>query len=316
MTDETEFSKTQGPSVPDRLRAELDRAGLSQAVAARLIGISPAVVSQFLAGSYPGDVAGIAAKVTGWLQRQARTQAMARVATQADSFAMTPIAEQILSSLHMVQGQRDPAATMIAGAPGVGKTATIRHFAATNSNVWLITAVNGAGRPIDLVKALARELRLGLVGLGVSDTVAKIEEATARTGGVFIVDEAQHLSKAALDTARGIYEQCSIHLALCGDLTLVPKTDAMPQLNSRLLRPVVISRVSAEDVAIVAAQFGVTDPVSVGRLCDLAAKNGRLRRVEKVLRLAAASMDSDGAPDLEAIEFAIAYLQNQERGAA
>lgn len=316
MTDEAEFSKTQGPGVPDRLRSELDRAGLSQAVAARLIGISPTVVSQFLGGTYPGDVAGVASKVSAWLAMQERARAMAPGARQADTFAMTPVAQDILASLQMIQGQRKPAATMIAGAPGVGKTATILHFAATNPNVWVVTCVNGAGRPIDLVKALARGLGLSIVGLGVFDTIARIEDATARTRGMLILDEAQHLSKAALDTARGIYEQCGVHLALCGDLTLVPKTDAMPQLNSRLLRPVEVRRVTADDVAMVAAQFGVIDDASVSRLCDVAAKNGRLRKVEKVLRHAAFVMSGDEAPDLGAIEYAIAHFNDQERGAA
>jgi DNA transposition AAA+ family ATPase len=113
------------------------------------------------------------------------------------------------------------------------------------------------------------------------------------SGGLLIFDEAQHLSLAALETIRAIYDEAGMGLALVGNDIVYSRlkgggdTALFAQIYSRIGKRVALKAVDDTDAERFAAAFGVTEPTAVTDLQAIAKKPGALRGVVKTLRLAA-----------------------------
>jgi DNA transposition AAA+ family ATPase len=209
-------------------------------------------------------------------------------------FVKTGTAEEVLRSLRLLTALPGPAITMIAGAPGVGKTRALRAFAEEEPGALIHTAAAGEGRPWNLACGLMARINDRPNGRDLTASRRSLAEALGpRT--VLIVDEAQALemrrgkeaiNRDALEWLRALAEEGGFALALCGDLALASAVRAVPQLQSRLRRPVVIRAVAKEDAGALAAAAAVTDRKALALLEAVAMQRGGLRNVENVLRLA------------------------------
>ena len=212
-------------------------------------------------------------------------------------FAMTDTAADILRTLRLVRGMGGASFTKIAGAPGVGKTKTLRQFEAEAAgDVMLHTVAAGEGKPFNIASALFRRWWPDFEVRG--QELSAVRSILARwigKGRVLIIDEAQGLehrspksgtSRDALDWLRALAEEGEFALVLCGDLALEAAVGHMPQLQSRLDRPVIVRRATARDVAAVAALHGLTDPKALAILTAAAGFKGGLRNVARIVRLA------------------------------
>ena len=81
-------------------------------------------------------------------------------------------------------------------------------------------------------------------------------------------------------------EEAGCDLALVGDLALERTVRAIPQLWSRIARPVIVRAAGRDDAAELAREAGVADSASLRALCAVAGLAGGLRNVRKVLDLA------------------------------
>lgn len=316
MTETIHRDKLAPDRVAELLRAEMAERGVSQQQTARAIGISASVLSQFLAGSYPGDVAAVADRARRWLERTARDRSASAALTAGDDFVATATAQDIHRSLEYVQSMGKPAMTMIAGGPGIGKTLALRDFAERNTNVWIVTAEAAAARPFPFLEMVCGLFHLPTPGAGVPTLLSRLCDRLAGTHGMLIVDEAQHLRPETLETARGLHERAGIDLVVAGDLRLRRIVNSMAQLDSRVRRPVIVEHPRREDVRAIAGVFGVVDRPCVDSLFGLSQRRGALRDVESVLRLASDAMADGMAPDLAAIQFAIKELKLDWRRAS
>ncbi|WP_165971813.1 AAA family ATPase [Meridianimarinicoccus aquatilis] len=236
---------------------------------------------------------------------------------------MTDTARDILRSLSLVRQFGGAAMTMIAGAPGVGKSEALKHYAAQNgAGCIYIQAVRGEGTPWNFAHSIAAQF-----GYGAPDfhTVQEARMRFAQALGpdcLLIVDEAQYLDQKnrrtgrtgeALEWVRGMAKTGGFPVVLCGDLSL-PNTEAtMPQLQSRMRRPVYIPRVTPGDVQAMAVAEGFTDPAAARVLEVIAALRGGLRNVENVARLAQL-FAGDGKPDLSHLKAAIVDMKLAPKG--
>lgn len=316
MTEHDHGDKSGPQDVAGRLRAQLVESGLSQAQAARQMGLSASVLSQLLAGTYPGDLAAVTAKALAWLNRAERGRGAAPALVAGDDFVETGTAQDILRSLEYVQTMGKPGMTMIAGGPGVGKTQALRRFAAANTNVWIATVNRGAARPFPFLETVCNLFRIATQGEGVPALITKLCDRLAGTRGMLILDECQHLGADALETARGLHEIAEIDLVLVGDLRLSRTVASMSQLDSRVRRPVVVERPTRSDVSAIAGAFGVSGRERCDLLHGIAQLPGALRNVESVLRLAGAAMPDAAVPDTKAILYAIQDLRLAKRRAS
>ena len=241
-----------------------------------------------------------------------------------DGFVMTETARDILRSLELVRDIGGAAMTMIAGAPGVGKTKAVKHFAdQLGDRCIYIPAVCGEGTPWHFAQSLSR----WWVSVERFNSVVEARELFARYIGpdrLLIVDEAQYLDQKpkysgmkgeAFEWLRGMAESGQFQLVLCGDLRLVPAVAAMPQLHSRVRagRPVVIESVTTADVQAIASGTGFAMPDAISMLTAVARQKGGLRNVENVLRLARL-FAGNGRPELAHLKAAILDMKLAPKG--
>lgn len=237
-------------------------------------------------------------------------------------FVMTATATDILRSLRLVHGNIDGYGTMIAASPGVGKTETLLHYVNTVRRAVLHTAVAGEVTPWSLAFGLMRALDIGEPNSRqLAEDRLRIAEAVGAEG-MLIVDEAQNLvrrsarggvSLEAVEWLREMARDGCFALVLCGDLKLLDVMAQLPQLRSRMRRPVVVGTVPKQDVALVAERMGVCDAPSIDALALVARHHGGLRDVGHVLAHARI-FARGGAVELGHILAAIEDLKLQPKG--
>jgi len=289
-TDGQRTPQTSNPVLVERVRATLKAEGISQAAACREIGVSSAVLSQWLSGAYRGDVPGTESKVETWLKsREARAEA-ASVLPARPAWFPAPTARKILSTLQYAQMMGDLA--VIHGGAGLGKTATAAHYRATNPRVWIATMAPSTKGVVSCLEEVADAVGLRDAGGGARKLARLVRKQIAGTRGLLIVDEAQHLSMEALEELRTIQDATGIGLALVGNeivysrLTGGNRGAAFSQLFSRIGLPLALGRPTTADVRALAQAWEVEGRDELAFLEGVAAKPGALRMTTKVLVLA------------------------------
>jgi hypothetical protein len=242
---------------------------------------------------------------------------------QPGGFVETDAARDMLRSINGAVGVWGAAMTMIAAAPGMGKTATLTHAAYQHRRAFMVTAVAGEGGVLGIAAAISRALELP------APKRADLPAARLRIAeeiepeGLLMIDEAQNLVKRndkgkdnldAFEWCRGLCEEGCFTLVFAGDLKLAELVETLPQLRRRMLRPVVIRKIGAGDVAKIAAAQGVTDPQTVAALAGAARAHGALGDVMNVIAHARV-FAGDGAVTAVHVAAAIADLKLGPKGA-
>lgn len=214
----------------------------------------------------------------------------------------TPTAARIIGTLSYAQAIADIA--IIYGGVGIGKTSTARRYASTGMNVWLATMTPATSGVVPALEEICAAL-----GIPVANGAAPLHRAIVRkvtaTGGLLIIDEAQHLAPAALDQLRGIHDAAGIGLALVGSKEIHARmvggdsAPALERLRSRVGKRLALTGAAPGDIEAVADAWEIGSP---GRkvLAELGAKTGGLRVVVKALRLAAMQASTAGQAISEA----------------
>lgn len=235
----------------------------------------------------------------------------------ACGFVETETARGVLMALHRAWSKGK--LTLIAGAPGVGKTEALHQFRKDAPDMLVHTAISGEGGVFNLASGLC-----DLVGIArpapteLADARRRLAEAIG-VGGFVLIDEAQYLVKRnskgsdnpeALDWARALAEEGFFGLAFVGDLSLLNAIKAMPQLDRRTHPRVIVETVPDDDVTALCAARGLTDKKVVKALAQKARRLGGLGYVAEIL--SDARDMSDG--DTPAPEDFIAAMQFFEKG--
>ena len=261
-------------------RAALE-AGLSQNRAAREIGISGSALSQWLAGAYDGDSAAIEEKVRRWLDSRERRGELDKRMPAAPEWVETPSSAMILATLSWGQLRGEP--VMVHGAAGAGKTFACRHYADTAPNVWLATMSAGAIKPY----ACLRRAAAACGAVTRAGNPADLEDAVATrlrgTKGLLIVDEAQHMTLAAIESLRHVSDSSGCGLALVGNDRLRETVGNLEQLVSRIVQRLHLPAVAAGDADAIASAWGLKDSGARKEARRIASMPGGLRSLSKAL---------------------------------
>lgn len=275
-------------TLQQHLSGYLAEHGLSQERAAREAGISAARLNQFMQGEYKGDNASTADKILIWLaSRERRTGTMQAIG--GHSFTATDTAARVMQLLQFAQMAGD--LSVIYGGAGVGKTTTIRHYAALNPNVWVVTM-----RPDTSGVAACLEEISEAMGVRTSGRANRLSRDICRrledTNGLLIIDEAQHLTVPAIESIRSIHDATGVGLVLSGNesvyarLTGGTRAATFAQLFSRIGKRLRLTKTTKQDVAAIAALYGITGDRELSTLTGISQKPGALRGVVKTIRLA------------------------------
>jgi len=218
------------------------------------------------------------------------------VPREIGDWAETETAQDIWRSLELVREVDQPAMTMIAGSPGIGKTQTIKRFCShLGHDAVYIQAARGEGTAWNFAKALSNLWGYDGPTFNCHSEARNVLADYIGKGRFLVVDEAQYLQQRngktgqvgeAFEWLRATADTGKFDIVFCGDLQLPNAINAMPQLQSRMLRPVVVKEASRADVAAVVEGTAFANERAIDALHAIARLKGGLRNVQNVTRIA------------------------------
>lgn len=290
-----------------QVRAEAERRGLTQRDVSREAGISQTSLSQLQGGTYGADPARLLERLSKWVAAQ-RERASVQRLPAAPAWVSTPTAERVLAALSYAQMAGDIA--VVYGGAGLGKTSAVREYQRRYPSVWIATMSPATAGVTTCLEEVCLALGLRDLPQGAARMQRELVRRMAGTAGLLVVDEAQHLSVAALDALRALHDAGGIGLALVGNEAVYARMTGgnraayLDRLFSRIGKRVRLARATRDDVARLARCWGVSGGEALALLADIGARAGALRAVVKVLRLgqmmAAAEGVALGAAHLKA----------------
>lgn len=306
----SKLSEAEQEAVRERVLEIIRTEDITRRQVASESGIPYGTLTPFLGATYASDGSRIAQSLTIWIASRAKREAVRAVAP-APRFVPTPSSADMMRVL--AHGQHMPDMVVIIGAPGTGKSSAACEYTRTNPNVWKLVA----SPALDSIRSL-----LGTVAqlLGVYDTHSKyriergIMQKLQGSGGLLIVDEAQHLSSAMLDQMRSFHDQAGIGIALVGNEKVVSrleggqKTSEYAQLYSRVGMRLKRPKPKAGDAEALLDAWGVADGTAREQLRAVSRLPGGLRNLNKCWRLAQMVAANEGRP-LEASDVQMAWKQ-------
>lgn len=277
--------------VLSRVRAEIERTGLTQGQAAKAAGLSSATLTQLLNGTYNANPETQVGKLAKWLDALAEKQAQPAMPPAPD-WTETPTSNRVLAALGYAQMAADVA--VIYGGAGLGKTTSCKEYRRRFPSVWIATMTPATASVATALEEVCFALGMKSPPQGSARMQREILRRIADTNGLLIIDEAQHLSVQALDALRALHDATGIGLALVGNeavytsMTGGNRAAYLDRLFSRIGKRVKLVRATQADVSNLAAALGVsTDDKKAQKLLgQIGAQAGALRSVVKVLRLA------------------------------
>lgn len=193
-----EYSK----AVQDRLTGFIEENGLSQTKAARILGISGSVLSQYRRSCYDkGDIGEIEKKITEVLdiedEKKENVEKAERYSMPAGSYIPTSISENVYKMIKY--GQIEKGIVVIDGDAGVGKTKAVAKFLQDNPNTTVyLKASPATGTLRSLLKLLARAMKVS-ENMRTDELAMELKERLLISGKILIIDEAQNLKFSALE---------------------------------------------------------------------------------------------------------------------
>jgi hypothetical protein len=227
-----------------QLQEYIDEKRASQSAIGKAIDYSGSVVSQFLDGTYKGDLSAVEKAISGFLLRERERKAAPE---EKIPFIKTSIYQQaydVIRSSDLV-GEIG----VIFGDAGLGKTEALNHYARRNTNVILIEAHVGY-----TARVLMRNLHKFSGGDGIGNITDLVDDICKRLKNAtrcIIIDEAEHLNLRCLELLRHIHDRTDCGMVLAGMPKLMAnlrgKNDKLKQLYSRLGDAVHLDKLTAED---------------------------------------------------------------------
>jgi DNA transposition AAA+ family ATPase len=265
---------------------------------AREAGISDTTLSQFRHDKYEANPAQVLAKLERWKRKF--DHGPSSHLPMADAWIDTPTGQRIDNTIAFAQ--TTPSIVVIYGNPGLGKTTAIARYARMNPNVWVVTCKPSTGGNRACIRMVGEAV--GLKGLATTpDQVSSdIVSRMRGTGGLLVVDEAQHLSVDAFEELRSVHDVAGVGLALCGNDFVYTKVTGrlnrshFAQLASRIGRRLKLRSPSVEDVGAFLAHWQITGDAEVEYGRQIGTGSGGLRSLNRCLSGARFIAESTGQP--------------------
>lgn len=298
---------------------------LSQADIAREAEIPDSSLSQYLGDKYPNETgkAEIAAKLNRWIISRQQAAQLRRRGAVAPSFLQLEGANEIADTL--AYAREFAGFVIIAGSPGVGKTATAKQFALDPRTYYACMDGTTSGTPTMLLELLAAVGQPDVKGTPQA-LKRRLLAILTEVKSLLIVDEAQHLTLAAFDTLRALYdagEAAGLGIAILGNeeaYTRVGTTGTkaeFAQVSSRFDDRQCILHPHGKDARQLGAAWaeanGETITVKELEFCELiAGKPGGLRNIAKTMKQAIVAARGAQEPlTLEHLQGAFAQLSGR-----
>ena len=267
-------------SIKQELEEFIGQRGLTQSAVARGIGVSPAVVSQYLKGVYQGDVPSLERKLGVWLERERDKVNKGKLQI---AFVETSSANWALSLLQMAHQEGE--AVVLYGQAGLGKTRVLAEYHKRNPDALLLDTDPSYTAKI-LVKRLAELVGTATTG-SLNDVMDGIIGKLKGSERLIMVDEAELLPLRALECLRRIHDKTGCGLVLAGMprllINLKGRRGELVQLYSRIgLAYNMGEQLSADDLLMIASH--TLPNMDTSALDELVIQaQGNTRRLHKLM---------------------------------
>jgi DNA transposition AAA+ family ATPase len=181
--------------IKERLDATLEKYGISQNRAARDIGYSSPVLSDYRNNKYAGDVEGLEDAIVKWIGRIEQERARKKV-----EVVETGQLRRIVNAIAMAHAEGDIA--LIVDDAGSGKTTAARHYAGQNPRTTIYIDVVKGMNARALVQKIAESLGIDTVRVNQQALIQNVSASLADRNMVVILDEADYLKADALEFSR------------------------------------------------------------------------------------------------------------------
>lgn len=276
-------TKPFNPQLQERLNRYMEARDKTQTQVARELGVSTAVVNQYLKGRYNGDVPKLEGVIEDYLKNAERQE------REDETFFENSVSRQINSRLEVIRSTRDVG--LLHSPAGIGKTSGIRLYCAKNRTAISITATSWASDPEAIAKLIFDELdtRSWNGQVRKAEFVAKRLKGTNR---LIIVDDAHKLRDSGLAYLFDLHDYADkLPVAMIGNPGVLDKVAKNDQMHSRigLMRDVKIREDLAtfvEQMVRAICELDVVPEELLSLALKVAENSGHFRALNKQLRLA------------------------------
>lgn len=323
-------TKSKQLKVAAALKNFIDTHELSQRKIADMLGISPAMVSQFLSGKYKGDIDTLINKVVHLINTVTRKDKRVR----NEPYIETTVAKRIATLITTTESfsEDEGKIGLVIGDGGHGKSHCLRYYAEANKNTVLIELDSTMTSTL-IFSSIAKALNIDSSGY-LSAITGRIIETLRDRNIIIMLDEASSLTVKQLDQLRQIIavkSRCPLILAGNSDLlkTVMQPTSrigyqSLDQFTSRMMATVDLDQLATlkpEDGGVYTAdeirklyQYGgirlTSDAVRALRQICKTPRSGRLRTCSHIITALHTSSDVNeaGAINTKFIRDAISLL--------
>ncbi|MDP4176283.1 MAG: AAA family ATPase [Bacteroidota bacterium] len=177
-------------------------------LAAQAMGISGSRLSQFLSGSYKGNIQETTEIVGNYIQLVGERKSI----VEKVDFVMTKNAKKVLDLARLIHIEKGLG--VLTGRAGLGKSMALQRYKAGHKDV-IYLEVNTTFSAKILLSKICQQC--GLISKGhLNYLLDSIIDRLKDTGRLLIVDQAEYLPDKALDILRTIHDEAGIGLLLAG----------------------------------------------------------------------------------------------------
>lgn len=182
-------------SVKEKLIEALTAFDISQNKAAKELGYTPSVLSQYLKGTYNGDLAKVEEAIIKWIFRKTEAAGKKHV-----PIVETSVLKQMTRAIRLAHDEKDIA--LIVSDAGSGKTTTAKRYAEENERTTILIKCSGAMNKKVLTTKIAEQLGIETYRTNFNNIVDNVISSLKEHNRIVIIDEADYLKDDALEFSR------------------------------------------------------------------------------------------------------------------
>lgn len=221
--------------VANELSDFMELSGKSQQQIAKETTLSASVISQFLNHSYKGNNEEVAKTILKYLEMARLRMSEAKHVCFYKGMHNT---KSVLFACFHAHRHGDIA--LVCGDAGAGKTTALEHYADEHPGVVMVTANSCTSSASSVLQMIARKTGKTLAGKK-EVLMALLVDHFKNTGRLIIIDEADHLTMAALQAVRNLNDQAGVGIVLSGNNKIYTqmlqgsKCSELEQLRTRIV---------------------------------------------------------------------------------
>lgn len=222
-------------NVVQELSDFMELSGKSQQQIAKETTLSASVISQFLNHSYKGNNEEIAKTILKYLEMaRLRMSETKHVCFYEDMHNTKAV---LFACFH---AHRHGDIALVCGDAGAGKTTALEYYADEHPGVVMVTANSCTSSASSVLQMIARKTGKTLAGKK-EVLMSLLVDHFKNTGRLIIIDEADHLTMAALQAVRNLNDQAGVGIVLSGNNKIYTqmlqgsKCSELEQLRTRIV---------------------------------------------------------------------------------